>query len=78
MFQMQMDNVAVHGARVFEDNRTDRRIAAPIPRLLIRTPGRAQGVHSVCPSRIGAYPLGEGTVCTECGEPLPGRMEAMS
>ena len=59
MFQMQMDNIAVHGAGIFEDDRTNRRITPPLPRLLIRTPGRAQGVHRIRPGWVGAHPLGE-------------------
>ena len=53
LFQVQMDGVFGEHARVLEDDRPDRRLAAPVGELLVLLPGRAESVEGSGPARIG-------------------------
>ncbi len=53
MFQVQMDDVVVERAGIFEDDGTNRRFATPLPELLIAFARRPQRVHRIDPRRIG-------------------------
>ena len=57
LFQVQVDYVFVHGARVFEDDRADGRCATPLPPLLIPFAGSSKSIQRVSPGRVGAISL---------------------
>ncbi len=49
---MQVDRILGEHARVLEDDRADRRLAAPVGELLVLLAGRAQRVEGRSPTRI--------------------------
>ena len=53
LLEMQMDGVLGEYARVLENDRPDRRLAAPVGELLVLLPGRAESVEGRGPARIG-------------------------
>jgi hypothetical protein len=53
LLQMQVDSVLVEYTCVFEDDRSDRRFAAPLGELLVLLAGRAQRVKRVSPAGVG-------------------------
>ena len=57
LFQVQVDNLVIHRARVFEDDGTNRGGATPFPDPLLALTGSAQGVHGLGPCGVGPVPL---------------------
>src|SRR4051812_36927867 len=57
MLQVQMDNLVVQPAGILEDNRSNRRFVAPLPKFLVRLPSHAERVNRVGPRWIGPFSL---------------------
>ena len=53
LLEVQVDGVLGEHARVLEDDRPDRRLAAPVGELLVLLAGRAQRVEGGGPARVG-------------------------
>ena len=53
LFEVQMNSVLGEHARVLENDRPDRRFAAPVGELLVLLRGRAERVEGGGPARIG-------------------------
>src|SRR5208337_4056557 len=60
VFQMEVNDVLVHGPGVVEDYRPDRRLPSPLPGLLVAIAGRPERVHRLGPGRVGSLALIEG------------------
>ena len=57
--QVQVDHFVGHRTRIFEYHRANRRLAAPVPRLLAALARDAEGIHRVGPGWIGPVALVE-------------------
>ena len=53
LLEVQVDGVLGEHARVLENDRPDRRLAAPVGELLVLLAGRAEGVEGRGPARVG-------------------------
>ena len=53
LLEVQVDGVLGEHARVLEDDRPDRRLAAPVGELLVLLAGRAERVEGRGPARVG-------------------------